>query len=101
MQAHILRKNIWLSAVLLVPALLLAQDATEQDRKQIVAAYQRTIDALNRGDADAAFEFETADWVSITLDQKPITRQQLEPLIRRDIASMKLPANWTVIWKPD
>lgn len=87
--------------LLLMPLLLVAQDPSEQDLKQIIAAYQRTIDALNRGDADAALELDTADWVSITLDQKPVTRQEMEPLIRRDIASMKQPPDWAVVWKPD
>ena len=84
-----------------LPLVILSQDAREQDRKQIVAAYQRTIDALNRGDADAAMELETQDWVSITPGQKPITRQEMEPLIRRDIANMKQPPDWAVVWKPD
>jgi|ERR1051326_4080134 ketosteroid isomerase-like protein len=87
--------------LLLLPLVLLSQDSREQDRKQIVAAYQRTIDALNRGDADAALEFDTQDWVSITLDQKPITRQEMERFIRREIASMKQPPDWAVVWKPD
>jgi hypothetical protein len=90
-----------LSVLLLMPLLLVAQDSLERDRKQIVAAYQRTIDALNRGDAGAALELETPDWVSITVGQKPVTRQEMEPLIRRDIASMKLPPDWAVVWKPD
>lgn len=73
----------------------------DRDRDAIIAKYQRTIDAMNRGDADEMFKMETADWVSITLDQKPITLKELEPQIRRDITSMKNPPGWTVFWKPD
>jgi hypothetical protein len=89
-------------STLLIPVLLLAAaDPVEQARKDIIDAYQRTFAALQRGDADTAFEMETADWVSITVGQKPRTRQEMEPLIRRDFASMKPPPGWSAVWKPD
>jgi hypothetical protein len=85
-----------------IPALLLAAaDTAEQARKDIVDAYQRAMDAMQRGDADALWKAETDDWVSITVGEKPRTRQELEPLVRRDIASMKPPPGWSVTWKPD
>jgi hypothetical protein len=58
-------------------------------------------DALTRGDADAALQMDTNDWVSITLGQKPRTRQEMEPFIRRDIANLKPPPDWSATWKPD
>lgn len=70
-------------------------------RQEIVAAYRRSLDALSRGDADAAMQIDTDDWVSITVGQKPRSRQEMEPFIRRDIASMKPPPGWSAIWKPD
>lgn len=54
-----------LGILLLMLLLLAGQDPLEQDCNQIVAAYQQSIDALNRGDADAALELDTPDWVSI------------------------------------
>ena len=84
-----------------MPLSVAGQDALERDRVRIVAAYQRTIDALSRGDADSALALDTSDWVSITVGQKPVTRKEMEPLIRRDIASMKPPPDWAVVWKPD
>jgi hypothetical protein len=85
----------------LLPLLLAAADPSQEARKEIVAAYQRSLDALQRGDADAAMQIETADWISITVGQKPRTRQEMEPFIRRDIASMKPPPGWAATWKPD
>jgi hypothetical protein len=70
-------------------------------RSAIVAAYQRSLDALQRGDAEGAMQMDTDDWVSITVGQQPRTRQELEPFIRRDIASLKPPPGWSVTWKPD
>ena len=78
-----------------------ATDSAEEARKEIVTAYQHSLDALRRGDADAAMEIDTADWISITVGQKPRTRQELEPFTRRDIASMKPPPGWSATWKPD
>jgi len=80
---------------------LLPADPVEEARKDIVAAYQRSLDALQRADADAALQIDTGDWVSVTVGQKPRTRQEIEPLVRRDIASMKPPPGWSVTWKPD
>ena len=80
---------------------LAAANPTDEARKEIVAAYQRSLDALARGDADGALQIDTADWVSIVLGQKPRTRQEMEPFIRRDIAGMKPPPGWQAMWKPD
>src|SRR5579864_7071321 len=88
--------------VLLIPCLLwAAPDPVEAVRNEIVAAYQRSLDALRRGDADTALSIDTRDWVSITVGQRPRTRAEMEPLIRRDIAGMKPPAGWAVTWEPD
>lgn len=85
-----------------VPCLLLgAGDSADEARKEIVAAYQRSLDALRRGDADAAMQIDTNDWVSITVGQKPRTRQEMEPFIQRDITSMKPPPGWSAVWRPD
>lgn len=46
-------------------------------------------------------QIDTSDWVSITAGQKPRTRQEIEPFIRRDIASMKPPEGWSAIWRPN
>jgi hypothetical protein len=91
-----------LRMLVFTPCLLLAAGATvEETRKEIVAAYQQSLDALRRGDADAAMQIDTDDWISITMGQKPRTRQEMEPLIRRDIASMKPPPGWSASWRPD
>src|SRR5258708_39842867 len=91
-----------LQILFLMPLLLpAATNPTEEARKDIVAAYQRSLDALQRGDADAAMQIDTNDWASITVGQKPRTRQEMEPFIRRDIASMKPPPGWSAIWRSD
>src|ERR1051326_8523568 len=87
--------------LLLMPLLPAADDPAEQARKDIIAAYQQSLDALRRGDAEAAMQIDTNDWVSITVGQRPRTRQEMEPFIRRDIASMKPPPDWLVLWRPD
>jgi len=87
---------------LAIAALLFLQTVSPvQVRNEIVAAYQRSLDALARGDADGAMSIDTPDWVSITPGQAPRTRAGMEPLIRRDIASMKPPAGWAAFWRPD
>ncbi len=78
-----------------------APSPADTARREILAAYQRSLDALSRGDADAAMQLDTDDWVSITVGQKPRTRQEIEPFLRRDIASMKPPPGWLATWKPD
>ncbi len=78
-----------------------AEDSIDRVRDEIVTAYQRSLDALARGDADSALQIDTDDWVSITVGQQPRTRQELEPFVRRDIASLKPPAGWSATWKPD
>jgi hypothetical protein len=87
---------------LIVPLLpIAAADPVDEARKEIVAAYRRSLDALRRGDADGALAIETPDWIGITAGQKPRTRLEMEPFIRRDIASMKPPVGWVAVWKPD
>jgi len=81
--------------------LLTAADPAEDVRKIIVAAYQQALDAMRRGDADAAMQIDTNDWISITAGQNPRTRQEMEPFIRRDIASMKPPPDWSAIWRSE
>jgi hypothetical protein len=76
-----------LRLLVFAPCLLFAAASVEDVRNQIVAAYQQSLDALRRGDADAAMQIDTEDWVSVTVGQKPRTRQELEPYVRRDIAT--------------
>lgn len=91
-----------LRMLVFTPCLLVAAGASvEEVRKEIVAAYQQSLDGLRRGDADAAMQMDTDDWVSITVGQKPRTRQEIEPFVRRDIASMKPPPGWNASWSPD
>ncbi len=45
---------LWLAA---------ATNAADEARKEIVTAYQASLDALRRGDLDAAMKMDTADWV--------------------------------------
>jgi hypothetical protein len=90
-----------MKVLLFVPILLLAAEPAEEARNDIVAAYRLALEALQRGDADAALRMETSDWVSITVGQKPRTLQEMEPFIRRDIASLKPPPGWSVVWRPD
>ena len=90
-----------LRTLLFVPLLLLAAGPAEEARKEILAAYRSSLDALARGDADGAPQIDTEDWTSVTVGQKPRTRQEMEPYIRRDIASMRPPPDWAVFWKPD
>jgi hypothetical protein len=56
---------------------------------------------LQRGDADAAMQMDTKDRVSVTVGQKPRTWQEIDPFIRRDIATLKPPPGWSATWKPD
>jgi len=70
-------------------------------RDEILAAYQHSIGALRRGDADGALSMDTDDWTSITTGQPPRTKQEMAPFIRRDISSQKPPDNWKVVWLPD
>jgi len=70
-------------------------------RDQIVASYQRAIDALNRGDADAAMQMDTDDWTSVVVGEPPRSKQELAPIVRRYIDSMKTPPEWKAVWLPD
>jgi hypothetical protein len=86
--------------MLVVPSALLPAELDDVI-KQIVAAYNNAIDALNRGDAEAALKTDTDDWVSITLNEKPRPKAELAFYMRRDIADMKNPPGWVAFWKPD
>jgi hypothetical protein len=70
-------------------------------RNEILAAYQASIDALNRGDAEAALKIDTDDWISVVPGQPTRTKQEMAVYVRRDIASMKSPPEWKVVWLPD
>jgi len=94
-------RSVLFCALLSLAPSTFAADSLDEVRKEIVADYQRSLDALARGDADGAMVMDTADWVSIIVGQKPRTRQELEPFIRRDIVSMKPPPGWTATWKPN
>ena len=85
----------------LIPLLLWASDPAATVRNEIVALYQRSLEALGRGDVDTALQMDTEDWVSIVAGQKPRTKQELEPFIRRDIANVKPPPGWNAMWLPD
>jgi len=94
-----LRRATWaLAAAFLLSG---AAQAPEDVRREIVAAYQGALDALQAGDADQALKIDTADWVSITVGEAARPRAEIEPLVRRDIASMKPPPGWSATWKPD
>jgi hypothetical protein len=86
---------------LLATLLFLAASSPADVRNEIVAAYQRSLAALDRGDAGAALAMDTNDWVSIVVGQPPKTRRELEPLIRRDIATLKPGPGWVATWRPD
>jgi hypothetical protein len=70
-------------------------------RDQIVAAYQAALDALTRGDAEAALQTDTDDWTSEVVGQPTRTKQEMAVYIRRDIADMKPPPGWKAVWRPD
>jgi hypothetical protein len=48
-------------------------------RDRIVATYQASIDALSRGDAEAAMQIDTDDWTSVVVGQPPRTKQEMAP----------------------
>jgi hypothetical protein len=76
-------------------------DSVVEVRNKIVAAYQQSLDALARGDADAALQIDTEDWVSITPGQPELRRQERDEHLRQNVDSQKPPAGWVAIWKPD
>ena len=86
--------------LLCVPIALLPAERDDAI-KQIVAAYNSAIEAMNRGDAETVLRTDTDDWVSITLNNKPQPKAELAFYMRRDIASMKNPPGWVAFWKPD
>ena len=82
-------------------ALQAATDDITSIRNKIVAAYQASVDALNRGDAETALQLDTDDWTSVVPGQPTRTKQEMAFYIRRDIAGMKNPPGWKVVWLPD
>lgn len=70
-------------------------------RDQIVAAYNAALDALSRGDADAALQLDTDDWTSVVPGQPVRTKQEMAVYLRRDIESQKPPPGWKAVWRPD
>jgi hypothetical protein len=67
-------------------------------RDQIVATYQHAIDALNRGEADAALQMDTDDWNSVVACQPRVPNRNWPPSSRRYIDSMKTPPEWKAVW---
>lgn len=47
------------------------------------------MDALARGDVDTAGRMDTEDWLSITLDQKPVTKEEITAVNRKYIDHIK------------
>lgn len=93
-------RKLLLLLMLAMPSALLPADSNDVI-KQIVAAYNSAFDALNRGDVEGALRTDTADWVSITLNRKPQSKEELAGYMRRDPASQKPPRGWAAFWKPD
>jgi hypothetical protein len=79
-------------------SLLFGARTPEQARDEIIATMQNSINAMARGDVDAAELMDTDDWVSITLNQKPLTKKEVVEMNRR--AGSGFPS-WPVVWKPD
>lgn len=69
--------------------------------KAIVATYQSTLDALGRGDAEAALRMDTDDWTTRVVGQQPRTKQQNAIYVRQNPKGQALPPGWTVFWRPD
>jgi ketosteroid isomerase-like protein len=82
-------------------ALFAAAESDAQVRNQIMASIQTSLDALRRGDVDDAEMMDTDDWVSITLNQKPVTKQEATAINHKYIDEIKPPAGWNVVWKPE
>ena len=53
-------------------------------RDQIVAAYQAALDALSRGDLEAALQLDTEDWTSMVAGQPTRTKQEMAAFLRQD-----------------
>jgi hypothetical protein len=87
--------------LLLALLLFVRADSLPEVRDKIVAAYQQSLDALRRGDADAALQIDMKDWVSITPGRPEVRRRERDKYLRQNIDSQKPPAGWVAIWKPD
>jgi hypothetical protein len=70
-------------------------------RDQIVTAYNAALDALSRGDVEAALQLDTDDWTSEVVGQPARTKQEMAFYIRRDVAGVKPPPGWEAVWRPD
>ncbi len=70
-------------------------------RDQIIASYQAALDALSRGDLDAALQLDTDHWISMVVGQPTRTKQEMAAFMRQDIASNKPPPGWKAVWRPD
>jgi hypothetical protein len=88
-------------ALMLGVVLLAAAAPEEQIRSEILAVLQRSIDALSRGDLDTAEAMDTDDWVSITLNQKPVPKKEQAAINHKYLDEIKPPAGWRAVWKPD
>ena len=75
----------------LLPA---ATGPAEDAGKEIVTAWQNSLDASSAVPPMrhcSAMQIDTGEWVSITVGRKARARQELEPFVCRDIASLKPP----------
>jgi hypothetical protein len=89
------------TALMLGVVLHAATAPEEQIRSEIVTAIQRSIDALSRGDLDTAEAMDTNDWVSVTLNQKPVPKEEQAAINRKYLDEIKPPPGWKAVWKPD
>jgi hypothetical protein len=78
-----------IASALMVGVVLYAAAPEEQIRSEIVALIQASIDALSRGDLDTAEAMDTNDWVSITLNQKPVPKEEQAAINRKYLAEIK------------
>jgi hypothetical protein len=90
----------FLVLLLFFPSVLLPAELDDAI-KAIVATYQSALDALARGDAEAALRMDTDDWTTHVVGQQPRTKQQNAIYVRQDPKGQALPAGWTVFWRPD
>ena len=63
-------------------------DGAVEVRDEIVASYQRSLDALARGDAGSAVRIDTDDWVSFTPGERPLARRERDAYLRQDMRSL-------------
>jgi hypothetical protein len=92
-----MRLRVLLALMSSAPFLFSAQ-TPEQVRDEVIATMQSSINAMARGDVDTAELMDTDDWVSITLNEKPLTKKEVTEMNRR--AGGGFPS-WPVVWRPD